>query len=711
MGFTINRTTAGGPTRILPKLLLLAVFFCGFLAFFYFSSPWYPAATLSVSGTIANNSSRIEIWWDSGAGLNGYEWARFPLQPREVAEDSETTLTITRTGEHHPAAAGKHVVLRTLKIDQKRLLVDPEDLPSGIERRGDELHFLEDGARLELKINPQYSLELEFPAFNRAGKVDVKIGDSITRYDLYSSNEQYQWGGRRARMVKVWFVAEDGRFTIHMPMPRYHVGTVRIAAKAPFSVTSANITTEDGRTIGLNGFEYRRGFNYPMSKIRPQLKNYYHPERFIFQVVFALISAWILSSLLFYAGRFHGIRDLFINDRRYLFWGMLIGSMGVFSFWHLSFWPAITSNDSLEIWRAALIPGIYLGDHPPLNVLFYLYLSQFWNNVAVVPIVQNFLTSLLIAYIYFSLYRRGLLLPLLLTLYLLTVLSIPIGLYTVILWKDVPFALLVVLLGFKLALYCRRSRNGQRSLSKSEWAGLICLTLILAGLRHNGVLYVFIVPFLILMFGIVRIRPVVVVVSFLVIVLVGGFFFVSGSSTSRYLTNQTRAYLDQAMDRASFDYLKKSGQSYFGIFDVHQTTMQWDLVHLCANGRYTYNFLRHLRWNDVYPYIRYPDNAIMKGMQETAWNLYWKSYEKPWVYFSWNPVFMLVLFLLTPLFFRKVPMAALFSLYIILPVGALVFLNILNWRYYYFAYLASYFLIPLILTDSIATRKRDVSNA
>ena len=56
-------------------------------------------------------------------------------------------------------------------------------------------------------------------------------------------------------------------------------------------------------------------------------------------------------------------------------------------------------------------------------------------------------------------------------------------------------------------------------------------------------------------------------------------------------------------------------------------------------------------------------------------------------------------------------MAALFSLYIILPVGALVFLNILNWRYYYFAYLASYFLIPLMVTDGLAERKRDVSHA
>jgi hypothetical protein len=38
-------------------------------------------------------------------------------------------------------------------------------------------------------------------------------------------------------------------------------------------------------------------------------------------------------------------------------------------------------------------------------------------------------------------------------------------------------------------------------------------------------------------------------------------------------------------------------------------------------------------------------------------------------------------------------------------MAILVFLNISNWRYYYFAHLACYFLLPLIVTDCVAGRR------
>ncbi len=688
------------------------VLFAFILAYFYLGSYWYPAATLSVSGTVADFQSMIGVRFDSGRGFNGYEWERYPLQPLPEGHDSEgISLLITRTGMHSPASLGANVILRNIIIDEKKYLPTDDQLSPVIELHNEALLFTQNGATLRLKVKPASSLRLEFPASNSMGIVDVQIGEKTTRTDLYASNDTRQWAGRYAKFVQSWFVNDRGQFTISMPMPRYAVHALRIESDKAFSVSSATITTEDAETVNLEGAESQKGFNFPMSGINHQLKRHFHADRFLFQILFALLSTWLLSNMLAFAHRFQGFQDIFINDRRYIFWMMLLSGCMLFSFWHVAFWPGVTSNDSLEIWRAAQIPGMYLGDHPPLNVAFYLYLSLFWNNVAIVPIVQNILTSLLISYIFFSLFRKGMPLYWLLPLYALAAFSLPAGLYTIILWKDIPFALIVVFVGFKLAVFYLEKKNKTLHISKTEWCSLFCLTLALVGFRHNGVLYLFIVPFILLLFGIVRIRPLILGILFSVAVLLGSliFLFPGSSKTSDFLASQTKTYVSQAMDRISLKYLEESAIKYFGIFNVNQKAMQWDLVHLCMYGRYTNDFLRNLRWNDVYPYLPPPSNSISKKIHKTAWALYWKSYKAPWVYVSWNPLYMLALFPLLPLMFRVLPMTAVFSLYIFIPMAVLVFLNIFNWRYYYFAYLACYFLLPLIVTDLFARNRKNES--
>ena len=79
--------------------------------------------------------------------------------------------------------------------------------------------------------------------------------------------------------------------------------------------------------------------------------------------------------------------------------------------------------------------------------------------------------------------------------------------------------------------------------------------------------------------------------------------------------------------------------------------------------------------------------------------LYWKTYEIPWVYLTWNPVYILVLLPLSVLFFKKVPFTAIFSAIILIQVLALVLINVFNWRYYYFVCVAGFFWGPVLLLD------------
>lgn len=692
--------------------VVLPVLFCLLLAWFYFGSSWYPQATLRVSGTVADPQSTITIRFDSGSGFNRYELEKYPLELLPaVANVDGIPVTITRVGERNSASLGKKVVLRNILVDREKYLPDGRDLPPGVELQNGSLRFKEDGAVLALILKPEKSLEFEFPVANTMGMVDVRIGEKEVRKDLYSSNDERQWGGRYARFVQSWFVTEDGKFSVAMPMPRYGIRTLRVECGSTFSLSSVEIVTTDGEKFQLEASGASNAFEFRMKKLSRQLERHFHPHRLAFQVLFALLSAWVLARLFLFASRFHGVKDIFFQEQRYLFWAMLLFCCLSFSFWHIAFWPGVTSNDSLEIWRAAQIPGMYLGDHPPLNVIFYLYLSQFWNDVAIVPIIQNLLTALLISYIFFSLFRKGLPLFCLIPCYALVALSVPVGLYTIVLWKDVPFALIVVFVGYKLAAFSLERRRKTLRISKHEWFALACLVLALAGFRHNGVLYLLVVPLLLLLFGILKIRPLAMgIILSIAIFFCTVFFFLPGSSkTSGFLASQTRVYLSQAMDKLSIDYLEKCGKNYFGIFNVNQKNMQWDLVHLCMYGRYQIDAIKSLRWNDVYPYIPLPSNKIKKKIQAAAWAVYWKSLRSSWVYFSWNPVYILPFFLLLPLLFRQLPMASLFSLHIFVSMAVLIFLNIMNWRYYYFAHLASYFLLPLVLTDLFSRPKKDES--
>ncbi|MCI5124818.1 MAG: hypothetical protein D3925_10145, partial [Candidatus Electrothrix sp. AR5] len=275
------------------------VLFCFFSLWFYWGSPWYPASTLSVNGHIADAPSEVTVWWESGHGLNGYERYRFPLTrlPTQPGTD-RIPLSITRSGEHHPASLGSKVTLSNIVVDGKKYLPGNDQLPSGILSNNGMLMFQEAETTLRLNIKMKSSLVLEFPMFNGAGKVDIRLGDKTRQYDLYASNNETQWAKRYARIDQSWFVSPEGEFTVDMPMVRYPTNILRIDSKDTFSVTSVTVRTEDDMLYELqNPVPWKGGINFSMHELNQQLKRYYYPDRFILQILFALLSSWLLAKL------------------------------------------------------------------------------------------------------------------------------------------------------------------------------------------------------------------------------------------------------------------------------------------------------------------------------------------------------------------------------------------------------------------------------
>ena len=681
-----------------------------FLSFFYFSNPWYPAAKLHVQGVVPTLPAKLMLQWTSGHGLNGYEMNRYTLQPVPAGDNSsELDVSLTRTGNRHPAAADSQVILSRIQVDGVDVVPVGVQTGPALEIEDDLLKFKEIGSKIALKLSPKYHLRFEFLAYNYAGEVEVNFAGQTSRHILYSAWDRTKWTRDSVVVVDYWLVQPDGSFLVSMDMPRYPVNAVKVSSRQKISDLSVHINIQDGSDFTVeNAIPVADGFVYEMAETGQKIQRYFHPHRFAFQILFALLTTWLFFGIIKFLSGFKNPAEVFIGRKRFIFWFMFVFSVGIFFLWHVSFWPGIASTDSLKIWRAAHIPGMYLGDHPPLNVIFYQYLSHFWDNMAVVPIVQNLLTSALISWIFFSMYRWGLPVYALVPFFLFTVLSVPVGLYSIILWKDVPFALLTVFLGFRMADAYFRKRYGLPQYSTHSWLVLFLLAFALTGLRYNGAVYLLIIPVMLFGLGILTVRKKYVTFFLCFMVITGAFYTASeyfGSSASSYFTLQTKTYMLQVKKRMSLHFLQERWDKYMGIFDINQTAMQWDHVENCLFGRYDNTLIRRLRWNDVYSYLPLPRTDIQKHMAGKALAIYKKTYQKPWVYLSWNPVHILFLFAFLPFFYRRLPMAAIFSAFILIEIAALVFIDILNWRYYYFANLASYFVLPLIFADLTRRKK------
>ena len=190
-----------------------------------------------------------------------------------------------------------------------------------------------------------------------------------------------------------------------------------------------------------------------------------------------------------------GLKQLFTARRRWVFWLFFGGAQLVYTTWLAAFWPGIMSVDSLNIWRAALLPDVMINNHPFVNELWYFLLSLIWANIAIVPITHSILLSSLIAATFFYAHRLGVAFGLLFPLYIFFLTSIPVGLYTVTLWKDVPFALLVVLWGLIPAYAFMKKRAGEPvTISISTGILLLLSFFALLTFRHNGLVYLFVIP-------------------------------------------------------------------------------------------------------------------------------------------------------------------------------------------------------------------------
>ncbi len=679
----------------IPKGLLLLIIFSIFLLYFVFGSAWYEPSQLIIEGQSESDSPLIVVRWNSGAGYNDYEKRVFKPKKYSQIGKSETTLILGSVVKENTDSLSGDVVCSDVIVDGKH--IDTRLLTTQL-RFSDEGLVFSPGDFLTLPIKATSQISLRFKTTNRSGTVSITVNGIETQYDLYMPNVE-----AKSRQFDYWLLGSDGTFRVEMDMPRYSIDELTIGTQSKDgSIAKLNSAVIQGKGHLINLLEGAPSASQTMhfANVLESMRSYFSPLQFTQQIVFALITTWLLSALFSLYKKIGSIRACFGEERRQVFWVMMVCSLFFFGLWLAAFWPGVMSIDSLKIWRAAMLPNVYLNDHPVLNVFLYKYIYQLFGSPAAIAVVQIILMALLVSWFFFWLYRQGVSMMILLPCFLFILSAVPVGCYNIMLWKDVPFALLVVFWACVLVRLYRERRLRTLRWTKQKVVVLLLLAFALGLIRHNGVIYLVLLPILFLVLRLVPLRNAMIMLLFLVAIGALGITALKYTNKMQalvFVSQQVQNYAKGIhIDSISKD-TKRVTEDYLKILDYDKTLQQWDKFHYYLKDRYAYWFLLHSGWWDVYPYKK----EIVKFplLRQKFKMVYMKSYQKPWGLFSWNPVWLLALLPVLTLLFWWFPHTSILGLVLLGGALPLVYLRIFNWRYYYFLYMGLLFIVPLMGLD------------
>lgn len=244
--------------------------------------------------------------------------------------------------------------------------------------------------------------------------------------------------------------------------------------------------------------------NLFLAQIDPKSLQKNHPVLILVQILLALFLAWLAFEFLGLKTRYRRknwaalFKYIFLEEKHWVFWLMFLGALIVFSFWLLGQWPGAVSPDSL--YQLFQTKTLILEDaHPYLHTFYMLFLMQFYDSFGSIAIFQILATAALGSYVFYFVNKNGLRWFLVLPFYLGFIFSIPIGLFNVVIWKDVPFSVLVAFWGFYLFyLGFQKSLGAPVKLSLKKIIVLSFLFILMTLIRHNGPLYLIVLPLIIL---------------------------------------------------------------------------------------------------------------------------------------------------------------------------------------------------------------------
>jgi hypothetical protein len=169
---------------------------------------------------------------------------------------------------------------------------------------------------------------------------------------------------------------------------------------------------------------------------------------------------------------------------------LLLFYLAAFAVWMIVLWPGVYTTDSLSS-LSQLKTGELSDLHPFAYTLYIGFLAKTFHTPAAVLIAQIVATSVVASAAFAYFYGRASRHWLVLLCAVAFGLSPAVGLMNVVLWKDIPFSIAVLV--WVLLCLCANESAGR---SRSPYS-LIIATLLLTFttlVRHNGVVLIVLVP-------------------------------------------------------------------------------------------------------------------------------------------------------------------------------------------------------------------------
>ncbi len=470
--------------------------------YFLLRNAYYPAAGLEINATLDKRIQAV-VRWDTGNGFNDNEAQYITLGKEAPLTDTSHAVRIERMGQRNDRAGATDVVIAQIKTD-KGNAIPLSEIPSlavvnlkneNAGSKGKAFSLSKDGD--SFNFDAEFTaLEIVFLSGISLGKVLVTVDDDQQVFDLYSPTNTF-----KSIVIDKRFV--HGRDVKTIALPQLKINGLFLHSIDPaqtFKLHTLSVVYPDDR-VPLQFDQSKFSSSIGFGNIH-QKKQRFHPVLICIQLSLALLIAWLTYELAGLPRRLSlsGWRSVpayvFVQQRRWIFWAFFIVSTTVFSLWLMAYWPAAMTNDSLDQWVQQKTLT-FSNWHPYIYALGLAFLSQIFDSPAPVAMFQLLSTAALGSYVFYFAIREGVRFYLILPFFVAFVLSIPVGLYNITMWKDVPFSVLTSFFAFALFFLAYNKKTGK--LVTPAWKGVVVTSAMFAALclvRHNGIIFLFFLPLL-----------------------------------------------------------------------------------------------------------------------------------------------------------------------------------------------------------------------
>ena len=410
------------------------------------------------------------------------------------------------------------------------------------------------------------------------------------------------------------------------------------------------------------------------------------------------------------------VKQVFIENRRWLFWTFLVCGIGVNFLYLAAEWPGSMTPDSIFVHQE--IKKLRITNHHPYSYsLLVLALHNIWDAPVVNIFLQIFTFHLLSSYFFYFLYTRGLKLYIIIPCFLLVLFSFPINLYNITIWKDIPFTTLVLFWALFLTYlyYLRIYEKIRVSYGLGAVLLLSILFLLLLSLRHNGIVYLPFIPIMLLLFC--RAKPSwftkFCILSGVLCVLYYLIFPDYVLFKKPKLNNFAKHTISRSVNELSSiteedqkeyyleHYLGDRTREFVGTLGTSPKALAW------------MNDMREppQRW---FSYDQAKADMVTRPASEALASVLGKILKTTEYtgidsgrFIFWNSSFALVALIIIFFLYKWLPLSAFYSFFFLYQTVGMYFVVWERWRYLYYLYLAGLFLVPIVLFEIYKLRNKD----